>query len=351
MLAENGHEVIFAGLYATKENIISARGAENIDLEGKKTAFDLGLLQRLIKLIKTKKPDIIQANGSDTLKYAVFAKVFIPNLNIVYRNISMVSAWTKQASIKRKLNAWLFKRVDRVTSVGQQSLEDLVKTYGFPLANTKLIRRGIPQYDFNAEAARKKITDEFGFPATDFILMHIGQFSPEKNHAFLIDSFEKILLHNNNSRLIFVGEGKKFNEIRKLVADRKLTANILFTGYRENVQELLAGSDLFILGSTIEGVPGVVLEAGMQSIPAVAVVAGGVGEVVINDETGILLPLHDAVAFSKAVISLMENNSLRKTLGENARKFVEDRYSLQQCLKQFEILYADILKEKQQSGR
>ena len=89
----------------------------------------------------------------------------------------------------------------------------------------------------------------------------------------------------------------------------------------------------------------------MQSIPAVAVVAGGVGEVVINDETGILLPLHDAVAFSKAVISLMENNSLRKTLGENARKFVEDRYSLQQCLKQFEILYADILKEKQQSGR
>ena len=82
MLAENGHEVIFAGLYATKENIISARGAENIDLEGKKTAFNLGLLQRLIKLIKTKKPDIIQANGSDTLKNAVFAKVFIPNLNI-----------------------------------------------------------------------------------------------------------------------------------------------------------------------------------------------------------------------------------------------------------------------------
>ncbi len=346
MLAENGHEVIFAGLYTTKENIISARGAENIDLAGKKTALDLGLLKRLIKLIKNRKPDIIQANGSDTLKYAVFAKVFIPKLNIVYRNISMVSAWTKQASVKRKVNAWLFKRVDRVTSVGQQSLEDLVRTYGFPLVNTKLIRRGIPQYHFDAAFARKKITDEFGFPATDFILMHIGQFSPEKNHIFLIDSFEKILSHKNNSRLIFVGEGKKFNEIRKLVADRKLTDNIFFTGYRENVQELLAGSDLFILGSTIEGVPGVVLEAGMQSIPTVAVVAGGVGEVVINDETGILLPQHDTVTFSKAVISLMENNSLRRKLGDNARKFVEDRYSLQQCLNQFEILYADILKEK-----
>ncbi|MEO8414730.1 MAG: glycosyltransferase family 4 protein [Ginsengibacter sp.] len=346
MLATNGHEVLFVGLYATKENILVAQGAENIDLKGKKIAFDLSLLRRLMKLIKKTKPDIIQANGSDTLKYAALAKIFNPGLNIVYRNISMVSSWTKQGSLKRKFSRFLFKKVNRVTSVGQQSMDDLVKTYGYPLAKTKLIRRGIPQFNYETIAARKKIIAEFNFPQTDFILAHTGQFSPEKNHEFMIESFEKVLAHDHRGRLLFIGEGKKFREIKELVVKKNLDKHILFTGYRENVQELLAGCDIFILGSTIEGVPGVVLEAGIQSLPTVAVNVGGVGEVVINGKTGILLDKHDADAFSKAIVSLLENEKLRQSLGVNAKRFVQENYSLQNSLKAFEHLYADIVKEK-----
>ncbi len=346
MLAANGHAVLFVGLYATKENILLAKGAENIDLGGRKTAFDGGLLLRLIKLIKKEKPDILQANGSDTLKYAAFAKLVYPKLNIVYRNISMVSAWTKEASFKRKINRLLFKKVDRVTSVGQQSMEDLVRTYGYPLEKTKLIRRGIPQFNYDAAAARKKIVTEFGFPATDYILAHVGQFSPEKNHAFLIESFEKVLAQDHRVRLLFVGEGKKYAAIKELVQNKNLDKHVLFAGYRQHVQELLAGSDLFVLGSTIEGVPGVVLEAGMQSLPTVAVNVGGVGEVVMNGKTGILLEKHDPVIFSNAVISLLHDDTLRRSLGENAKKFVVENYSLQYCLAEFESLYAAIIKEK-----
>lgn len=346
LLAESGHEVLFVGLYATKENILYAKGAENIDLGGKKNAFNTTLFLKLLKLIKKAKPDILQANGSDTLKYAVLAKTLYPKLNIVYRNISMVSAWAKQASVKRRVNRLLFKKVDRVTSVGMESMEDLVKTYGYPLVKTRMIRRGIPELKYDPVAARKKIISEFSFPQTDLILAHIGQFSPEKNHFFLIESFEKILAHDHHVRLLFIGEGKKYQEIREHVTQKNLDKHILFAGYRQNVQELLAGSDLFVLGSTIEGVPGVVLEAAIQSLPAVAVNVGGVGEVVKNGQTGILLDKHDTGDFSKAVISLLENDTLRKSLGENAKKFVQENYSLQNCLTQFESLYEDILKEK-----
>ncbi|MFT3909010.1 MAG: glycosyltransferase [Ferruginibacter sp.] len=346
MLAANGHEVFFVGLYPTKENILVAKGAENMDLAGKKTSLDIGLLMRLVKLIKKLKPDIIQANGSDTLKYAAFAKTFCPGINIVYRNISMVSAWTKQGSFKRKLNSFLFKKVDRVTSVGQQSMDDLVKTYGYPLAKTRLIRRGVPQFEYDRIAARKKLATEFRIPETDFILAHTGQFSPEKNHVFMIESFEKVLAHDHHVRLLFIGEGKKFQEIKELVVQKNLDKHILFAGYREHVQELLAGSDLFILGSTIEGVPGVVLEAGIQSLSTVAVNVGGVGEVVINEKTGILLDHHDADAFSNAIISLWKDEKARRSLGTNAKQFVLENYSLQSCLIAFESLYADIVKEK-----
>ncbi len=350
MLAENGHEVLFVGLYPVKENALNAKGAQNIDLNGKKRPFDPSLLSRLINLIKKTKPDIIQANGSDTLKYTAIAKIFYPKLNIVYRNISIVSAWAGEASFKRKINRLLFKKVDRVTSVGDEAMIDFVKTYDYPLAKTKMIRRGIPQMNYDRVKARAQIVKEFGFAQTDFILMHIGQFSPEKNHAFLIDSFQKMLQQQQQVKLLFVGEGKKYAEVKDIVAQKKLSDHIFFTGYRKNVQELLAGADLFILGSTIEGVPGVVLEAGMQSLPTVAVNVGGIGEVVMNDKTGILVNKHDAGNFSNAVISLIQNEMLRKTLGANAKQFVLEHYSLQHCLKQFENLYTDILKEKNKSG-
>ena len=346
LLADAGHTVYFAGLYKAPANTLTARSVVNIDLDGSKSPFSVGLLFKLIKLIKKIKPDIIQANGSDTLKYAVFAKLVNPRLNIVYRNISMVSSWAKEDSWKRTFNRFLFKKVNRVTSVGQQSLEDLVKTYQYPVAKTKLIRRGIPSFCFDQVSERKKIAAEFGFNASSSLIIHIGQFSDEKNHPFLIESFQKVLLTIGNAKLLFIGEGKNFQTIQTFVNENKLDQAIFFAGHREGVQQLLAGSDLFIMGSTIEGVPGVVLEAGMQSLPTVAVKAGGVGEVVIDGETGLLLLNHHADQFAAAIVTLLQQTALRKEMGANAKKFVEQHYSLRQCLDAFEILYKDILDEK-----
>ena len=297
----------------------------------------------LIKLLKKEKPDIVQANGSDTLKYAVIAKLFIPRIKIIYRNISIISSWSKKGSVKQKFNKWLFKRVDFVTSVGQQALENLINTYNYPNEKTKMIRRGIPQFDFNQLQSRTAIANEFEFDVSNKILMHIGQFSPEKNHRFLIESFIQIHQHYSNVKLILIGEGKLYEEIRELVKDRGMEGNVFFAGHRNEVQRLLAGSDLFVLTSNIEGVPGVVLEAGMQSIPTLAINVGGVGEVVIANKTGVLLAEHNVTLFSNAAISLIQNDSLRKELGMNVYKFVMENYSLNSCSDQFEKLYKQIL--------
>lgn len=110
MLGKNGHEVLYVGLYETTESELIAKDAENIDLGGKRGTFSVKLLLRLIKLIKTRKPDIIQANGSDTLKYSAIAKLFCPHMNIIYRNISIVSARTKPGSLRTKLNRLFLKK-------------------------------------------------------------------------------------------------------------------------------------------------------------------------------------------------------------------------------------------------
>jgi glycosyltransferase involved in cell wall biosynthesis len=348
MLGKNGHEVMYTGLYETKENELIAKDSENIDLGGKRGGFSIKLLLRLMKLIKTRKPDIIQANGSDTLKYSAIAKFFYPHMNIVYRNISMVSARTRPGSFRTKMNSLLFKKVDRVTSVGNESLGDLIKTFGYPSAKARVMRRGIPELNFEHTASKKKIAEEFDFPVSDFVLMYTAQFSPEKNQEFLIDSFEKVLAEGFKARMLFVGMGERMEEMKAIVAEKKLNKHILFTGYRKNVPELLAGSDVFVFGSKIEGVPGALLEAGMQSLPVVAVSTGGVSETMLNGKTGILLDKHDPAEFARAIISLLENETMRRSFGEQGKQFVMENFSLQSALRNFENLYAEILKEKNQ---
>ena len=348
MLAKNGHEVLYTGLYDTNENALVAKGAENIDLGGKRGGFSIKLLLRLMKFIKTRKPDIIQANGSDTLKYSAIAKIFYPKLNIIYRNISMVSARTKPGSLRTKMNGLFFKKVDRVVSVGNESMEDLIKTFGYPSAKASVVRRGVPELMYDRTAAKKRIATAFGFPETDFVLLYTAQFSPEKNQEFLIESFEKVLAHGLPVRMLFVGIGERLEEIKAIVAQKNLNERILFTGYRKDVPELLAGSDIFVFASKIEGVPGALLEAGMQSLPTIAVATGGVGETMINGKTGILLDKYDPTDFSKAIISLLENESFRQSFGEQGKKFIMENFSLPAALKNFEHLYADVLKEKDQ---
>ena len=345
LLGAHGHEVIFAGLYPPPGNALTATHALNIDLDGKKSALNFSLLKKLAALVREHQPDIIQANGSDTLKYAVLVKKwYFPNIPVLYRNISMVSSWASAGSIKNLLNRMLFRQVDFVTSVGQPSLDDLVKTYQYPVQKTLVIRRGIPDMTFDAAQSRKMLSDKYGFGPGNPVLMHIGQFSDEKNHPFILDAFREVLLYQPDARLILIGEGKNHSRISDTVSQSpELSGHVFLAGHQSPVQEWLAGADIFLLGSTIEGVPGVILEAGMQGIPTVAVQVGGVSEVVQDGATGLLLQKHDTKAFADAVCRLINDPSLRTKLGQSARAFVSGHYSLDACRRNFETLYARVL--------
>lgn len=345
LLGSHDHRVIFAGLYSPGQHPLVAEHAENIDLNGQKSAFSFSLLRKLVALIRETKPDIIQANGSDTLKYAAIARrLYFPHIPLVYRNISMVSSWTSAGSMRTRFQRMLFRQVGFVASVGPQSLEDLVKTYHYPAEQTKVIRRGIPDLPYDHRASRAVISRTFDFSESDPVVMHIGQFSDEKNHDFLIDSFSRVLRECPSARLVLIGEGKRFHEIAEKIRLQKLDDHIFLAGHRSPVQEWLAGADLFILGSTIEGVPGVILEAGMQSVPSVAVNVGGVKEVVRDGETGLLLAGHDPEAFSRAIIRLLTETDTRKKMGSRARDYVVANYSLESCLRNFEDMYRSLLK-------
>ncbi|MCC8358740.1 glycosyltransferase family 4 protein [Salinimicrobium sediminilitoris] len=341
-LIKLGHEIIFTGLYKNEVNILEVNKADNRDLSPAKSgSFSFPLLRSLVNLIKEKKPEIIQCNGSDTLKYMVAASFFIPKTPIIYRNISIISEWLSNRP-KHLIYKSIFKRVDHVSSVGDQAIEDLITTFNYPRNQTSVIRRGIPVKEIDNAKQRAILINELGLNEKDQISMHIGNFSPEKNHQFLLNIFTELKDTHPHLKLILVGTGDLFEEIEKQIAEKDLQQTIFLTGFRKDIPELLAAADCFLLASKIEGVPGVILEAAAQKKPSIATNVGGVREVLKNEETGFIIDDFDQDEFASKLILLMNDGGLRAEMGENAYKLVLTEFNPKNNAQKFEDIYTHL---------
>jgi glycosyltransferase involved in cell wall biosynthesis len=102
---------------------------------------------------------------------------------------------------------------------------------------------------------------------SNFVIGHIGRFEHQKNHQFIIDIFKKVYDIDKNAKLILIGDGKLREEIKKKVVEQGLIDNVIFTGLRSDVPDLLQAIDAIILPSFFEGLPGVILEAQSMGLP------------------------------------------------------------------------------------
>lgn len=339
-LLELGHEIFWVGLYKNKSDVLDLPGAHNEDLPGAKKSFlNFEKVKALKQFIKVNNIDIIQANGSDNLKYAIAAQFGNRKIPLIYRNISQVSFWLKDAFFKKLFTKTQFSKVDYIVSVGNESMKDLVEV--FPSVKNKIgvISRGVPGEPAGRLNSSERIKSEFGFPPNVRILLWAGSFSPEKNPAFMLTVMKEVIKTFPEARLVMAGKGPLLENIKSEIFNHQLQNNIIVAGYRNDLQTLYAASELFLLGSKIEGVPGVILEAAIQGTPSIAVSVGGVNEVVVNNSTGIILKNHNALEFAEAIVGLLKDDSKREELGKAAREFVLENYNEKVNATKFEMLY------------
>ena len=342
-LMKLGHEVIFVGLYENENDVLKVKNADNRDLVSVKNGkFSFEIVKKIIKLVNEIKPDVIQCNGSDTLKYTVAASMFFGNIPLVYRNISIISEWISSGP-KKILYKKMFQRIAHVTSVGDEAMADFIKTYNYPIARTEVIRRGIPIKAVNRLELYKDLRKNLGIHKKSKIAIHIGNFSPEKNHQFLLDIFKELKHEYPDIKLVCVGSGFLFEKTKEIAAQKGLSETVFFLGFRKDIPELLAASDCLVLCSKVEGVPGVVLEAGTQKIPSISTNVGGVSEVLKNGQTGFLIENFNKDEFKGKLIELMRNSELRKILGENAFNMISKGFDPEINAKKFENLYRNLI--------
>jgi glycosyltransferase involved in cell wall biosynthesis len=175
------------------------------------------------------------------------------------------------------------------------------------------------------------------------VVVHVGRLAPVKGQRELLEALARL----DGVNAVLVGldleRGGAYRQGLEREAERLgIGGRVLFAGERGDVPSLLAGADVVVLPSWIEGLPLVVLEAMAQARPVVASAVGGTPELVVDGETGILVPPRDAVALADALAALLADPERARRLGEAGRRRVEERFTTERMTRRVLEVYAEI---------
>ncbi len=344
-LAGRGHTVALVSLYAPGEPPLTPADVEIVDLGGRRGRdFSPALLRAHAAFLRRWRPDVVQANGSDTYKYLVLARRLARlRTPLVYRNISIASAWLRGPA-HRAWNRWLARQADAIAAVSLASAADYAEVYGLPPERIWTIPVGTPVPErVDREEARRRLASILGGDPPGPFVLHVGSFTPEKDHAVLLEAFARVNRRHPEARLVLAGDGPLRQEIANRVGAIGLGERVQLVGARDDLQEWMAGADLLVLSSRIEGLPGVVLEGAVRRLPVVATDVGSVSDAVVDGTTGLLVPSADSDALAAALDRLLADSGLRERMGTEGREHIRRCFSLDGVVARFEALYRELV--------
>jgi glycosyltransferase involved in cell wall biosynthesis len=338
---QHGHRVILVSLFPGQVPLPFEGTILSLDGKRGKRLWNIKAWRRLAHIIQQEQPDVIQANAGDTLKYAVFSKLlFRWKQPIIFRNASTISLYIKTWPVK-KWNGFFFRYACRIVSVCKASATDFEHLFPKYKKKVVVVPIGIEEPAINRQHNTGLHTSQAQSP----VLVHVGGFTYEKNHIRLIPVFQQLLKIYPDASLRLIGDGPLKKDMEEVVKQKGLGTRVLFYGARTDVNRLIAEADALLLPSIIEGLPGVILEAFYCKIPVVAYDVGGIGEVLINHDTGHLVKSGDELAFVNAVCEIVENKQDSYRMANNAYNLVTSEYLNKWIARKFISVYESVKDE------
>jgi glycosyltransferase involved in cell wall biosynthesis len=172
-------------------------------------------------------------------------------------------------------------------------------------------------------------------------ILFIGRLDGVKGARILIDAFPPVLDQHPTAKLIMVGDGPEREALEILAKDLNVGEAVEFKGFltQDEVAETLVTADLFVLPSFAEGLPGVLMEAGAASLPLVSTQIAGIPEIVVEGETGVLVPASDVEVLTVEISKLLSQPELRASLGRGAQQLVARDFDIQRTGRELSALF------------
>ncbi len=218
-------------------------------------------------------------------------------------------------------------RVDGLIAVSPEVKESILATMvGVSADKIAVIPNGVDTRRYRQSASREATRARLGLSAAERVVAVVATFKEQKGHRYLIEAARALAHDFPDTRYLLIGDGELRPDIeRQIAAD--LGASFRLLGMRPDVPELLAAADLFVLPSLWEGLPMALIEAMAAGLPVVATDVSGTRGVMLDGETGLLVPPGDAAALGWAIATLLAAPERAAHMGAAGRLRVERYFS------------------------
>ena len=237
------------------------------------------------------------------------------------------------------------KNIDAVIAISEEVRKVLIRG-GVPETLIEVVPSGIDFAPFREVKEKGFLRREFGFAPDDYLVGIVAQLEDHKGHKDLIDAAKVLKDHAPKVKIIIVGEGSLRMELDRQARDLRVDDVIYFLGFREDVPRILASLDLFVLSSRMEGLGSSLMDAMASRLPIVATQAGGIPEVVIHRETGLLVPPRDPQTMAQAILKLYLDKALANRLAQRGFEVVHQKFSAEAMAQRIIHIYERLASQK-----
>lgn len=286
---------------------------------------------KLRRYIRASRPSVVVAHGGEPLKYVWAAHVNEPP--VIYNKIGMFG-FDDDAVLRRWLHRHIIRRADVVAGVSSEALAQVPGVVGADGPELRLVPNGrddaVYRPGLHSPGRRPR-------------LIYVGQVSPEKRPDLFVEVAASLRAEGLDFDAVLAGGGAVPDSLARAAED----AAVDLLGRRDDVPALLAASDVLVLPSDTEGMPGAVIEAGLCGLPVVATAVPGVADVVVDGETGYIVPRGDAAALTAACARLLADPGLRARMGAAARDRCVAEFTLAASARRWQAIFDDLMRREE----
>jgi len=304
---------------------------------GKLTPLSLiTTVSKVIRLIKRERIDLIY---TDSPREGIYA-------GIAAKIMGKPLVYHARVSDRSRLDKWIYFLSTKIIAVSKASARRFSKGNGGQSAfskKVKIIYNAIDLTEFNPRINGNRIRKEFN--VSDILIGTVGQLIPEKGQKDLLLVVPDILKSYPAVKFVIVGNGNSAyrKELEELSRSLSIAANVIFTGFREDLPAIMAAIDIFVLFTSNEGLCRTIIEAMASEKPVITTSVGGNPETVTDGLNGILVPPDNPRRLAEVIGELIKDKDKRVKMGVAARKRTEELFDIAENIRRIEHVYEELL--------
>jgi glycosyltransferase involved in cell wall biosynthesis len=296
--------------------------------------LDWQCLTGMIDLLRRARVDVVHSHEFTMAVYGAAAARWlkVPHIITMHGSQYVTSKWRRQVLLR-----WAFRSSAATVAVSQDTKRHLEKELGLAERVLRVVPNGVPARAGNRAAVRQ----ELGVSDDHVVLLAVGSLVPRKGHAVLIEALAT--LGAGQWMLAIAGGGAERDRLSALAEERGLARQVRILGHREDVPDLLAAADVFVMPSLWEGLPLALLEAMLAGKAVVASRTSGIPEAVTDGVDGLLTTPGDVAELASALRTVLQDPGRRAALAAAAQQRALTAFTLDAMADGYEAVFREAL--------